>query len=1021
MTIELQPAPMAIEELRAPRLSWVAASGAPQKAYQVKVGKQVSLAGGSLVWDSGRVDSGRSTSVAYAGPRLAPQTRYWWAVRTWSGSRPGPWSKVAEFGTAVKDSWKAEPIWAPGHETPAWADYTVKTKIFLIERAVGLVFRAEDVDNSYVWRFQADNRLVPVKRVRGRDVQLTPVDLPAGTIRTNKQIDVEITVSGPSITTKINDDVVSQLTDSAFPTGVVGVATGSGEWGFLRDISVVDTDGTTLTTGFTGDKQVFSCGTQMTGIFWVQKDNRCLVTGVAADWAFLRGDVRLANKPIVAATLYASGRSTVPSRQYVFRAYVNGRQVGVGPVPQFHSDNFYGAWDVTGLMREGAVNTVAAQAYTTQDQRFLAQLVVTYSDGQKQVFGTGRGWRALDGVGVYPPARGTGSWYYGSPREDLQASEYPWGFDEPGFDDASWQRADVKPALASPAPIAQQSQNIQVQDKAPQSVRKIGTGHYIIDFGRSWIGGLDLTLNGTAGQQVDVRLGEETDGPDAVRYNLRTTNAYRDVWTLKDGPQRLTHWGYRVFRYAELIGAPDDLTTADIRAAALVYPYDETEASFSSSNADLDQVWGFVRNSVQGLRFDLPYDSATRERTADNAGDTYNITSASDVLTSDRSWDRLGHEWSLDNPSPITEWRLATVLASRDHWLQTGDERSMRRSYDTLKSNLPEQFLNADGLVEKDVTVFGGANNTGNWRDLVDWPQADREGYEFTRVNTTVNAWSYAAFDAMSQIASALGNRADAEKYRTIATRMRAAINSKLWDADKGAFVDGLGSTHTAVQATAYAVAFGVNDDTDAAAAGDYLASRPMACSVFCANFLLKALADTGHTQRAVELMTDDGMRSWKHMMDLGAGATMEAWDPSLKSNTSFSHLWASAPVISTARDIFGISPTQAGYSRFRVLVRPGGLDHASITVPTVKGPIASSFTHDDRGRIRLAVQIPGNTTATVYVPLDADTPKGFVPAHPSAAAYQGRSKVAGAEFATFTVPSGSWTFGPGATHTISR
>ncbi|MGM0876504.1 MAG: hypothetical protein ACQEWV_17475 [Bacillota bacterium] len=36
---------------------------------------------------------------------------------------------------------------------------------------------------------------------------------------------------------------------------------------------------------------------------------------------------------------------------------------------------------------------------------------------------------------------------------------------------------------------------------------------------------------------------------------MRTGNTYLDKWNLKDGPQVLEHWGYRVFRYAEIVGA----------------------------------------------------------------------------------------------------------------------------------------------------------------------------------------------------------------------------------------------------------------------------------------------------------------------------------------------------------------------------------------------------------------------------------------------------------------------------------
>ena len=44
--------------------------------------------------------------------------------------------------------------------------------------------------------------------------------------------------------------------------------------------------------------------------------------------------------------------------------------------------------------------------------------------------------------------------------------------------------------------------------------------------------------------------------------------------------------------------------------------------------------------------------------------------------------------------------------------------------------------------------------------------------------------------------------------------------------------------------------------------ATQYIADRGMACSVFCANFLIDALYDGGRAADAVRLMTDTGQRA---------------------------------------------------------------------------------------------------------------------------------------------------------------
>lgn len=60
-------------DLPGPRLSWVVGGARRQVSYRVRVG-------GDRSWDSGRVVSGRSVDVPYAGPPLAPGDRCRWSV-----------------------------------------------------------------------------------------------------------------------------------------------------------------------------------------------------------------------------------------------------------------------------------------------------------------------------------------------------------------------------------------------------------------------------------------------------------------------------------------------------------------------------------------------------------------------------------------------------------------------------------------------------------------------------------------------------------------------------------------------------------------------------------------------------------------------------------------------------------------------------------------------------------------------------------------------------------------------------
>jgi alpha-L-rhamnosidase len=70
------------------------------------------------VWQSGRVASGQSLNVRYAGPALQPSTRYFWRVSVWDAAgKPYAESTASwwETGLLQKENWRGQWI---GFETP---------------------------------------------------------------------------------------------------------------------------------------------------------------------------------------------------------------------------------------------------------------------------------------------------------------------------------------------------------------------------------------------------------------------------------------------------------------------------------------------------------------------------------------------------------------------------------------------------------------------------------------------------------------------------------------------------------------------------------------------------------------------------------------------------------------------------------------------------------------------------------------------------------------------------------------
>lgn len=993
LTVGQLAAPVDVTNLTSPLLGWHVGAGM-QTAYDVQVATSVAaLSGSPDVWDSGKVPSTENSNIAYAGPTLTPSDGYYWRVRTWDAAGDASaWSAPAHFGTGPAAGWAgAAPIWASSAAN-GWSDYTYTGTFDITAVAASVSFRTRDTSNFYLWQFRASNASSEANmlkmhyQVAGSYTVLQEVPEPFP-VTTNTTYDFKIVTAGSTITTYLKhpDDAdwtfVNSVTDAHFATGGIGFRTGSTESAKFGDLLIQGPGGDTLyANNFPDGNTDFSgCGTVSGGLLSVGPSKNCVYPSTSLNWAFLRGNVNLdAGKQVAWAHLYATGSSTAPARQFVYKMTLNGQFVGVGPTrPVSSSETRYDGYDVTGMLHPGAANTIGALCYTSSDQRFEALLVVRYSDGSTQTFGTGPDWKALNGSSAIPPSPSIGTSYYVAPQENFNGANYPFGFDTPGFDDSSWPAATVKANFTDL--VATPTAKIERHLETPVSVREYSPGDYVIDYGRTWVGGLSLNVNGTAGQVLDLRYGEVLSNSTTVKYQAAAGETYEDKWTLKAGPQHLETWGLRVFRYVNVLGAPTGLTAADFTAEAYIYPFDASLAQFASSNDNLNQVWQLSKNTIQAVNENIYVDSWERERGEYEADDFLQLM-ANLYTGGDATLGTYSMQYLMANRTWPTEWPMYVIQAALNTYMQTGDVTTLAQNYTALQGKLPDKWYDpATGLIHK-TTGSNGANSQTD-DDIVDWPASDRDGYAFTSYNTVINAISYRSYADMAVIAAALGHQDDAATYRAKANAIDTAVNNLMWDPTAGTYRDGLQNDtmapidHDAIQAGVFAVAFGLASPQRAAQVASYIDTRGMACSVYCAAFLIQAAYVGDRPDVASGLLASTATNSWMNMIDQGAGATMEAWTPTEKPNLTYSHPWAASPAFNVPQGMFGINPTSPGYDSFDIKPQPGTINWGHIISPSVKGEIGAAFdtvgSHTDVG-----AYVPPNSTARVFVPDDvADGP----------------------------------------------
>jgi len=166
-------------------------------------------------------------------------------------------------------------------------------------------------------------------------------------------------------------------------------------------------------------------------------------------------------------------------------------------------------------------------------------------------------------------------------------------------------------------------------------------------------------------------------------------------------------------------------------------------------------------------------------------------------------------------------------------------------------------------------------------------------------------------------------------------------------------------------------LALGITPADKEASAARQLAAQGMRMSVYGAQFLLDALYRGGESNAALKLMTSRASSSWLHMIDdLGATIAMEAWDPSIKPNTTFSHAWGTAPANVVQRHVAGVQVIEPGAARVRIAPQPSGLEGFEAKVPTIRGPVTVSYSRT--GKTVLEITLPPNVRGCIELRYDA-------------------------------------------------
>ncbi|MCX6220642.1 MAG: family 78 glycoside hydrolase catalytic domain [Bacteroidia bacterium] len=547
-----------------------------------------------------------------------------------------------------------------------------------------------------------------------------------------------------------------------------------------------------------------------------------------------------------------------------------------------------------------------------------------------------------------------------------------------------------------------------VERIAPVKIIKTGEGSYFADFGKDAFGTLELNYKSSKSETLVISLGEkllngkiDQKPGGSIRFaevNLQVSPS-QSVYILKLTADKRNTSGAAVllpdsfgvvmpFRYVEIRNAGHAITASDLKQKAWFCHFDASQSDFSSSDTVLNKVWDLCKYSIKATSFTGLYIDGDRERIPYEA-DAY-INQLGHYCT-DREYGMAQNTivYFMDHPTWPTEWLLHTALMMYQDYYYSGDIGLLRKYYGQLRNKTLIDLAREDGLIstttgkvtEDLMRKLGFKDTKQRLKDIVDWPpgqkdtgwklvnpEGERDGYEMVTINTVVNCFFYENMKIMAEVAKLLSQSSDQSYFEQMATKVKNAINQKLFDQQKGVYTDGEGSSHASLHANMMALAFGIVPEDHLRSVADFVKSRGMACSVYGSQYLLEGLYRSGEGQYALDLMRAISDRSWWNMIRVGSTITMEAWDMKYKPNSDWNHAWGAAPANIIPRQLWGIQPKTPGFATVRIHPQMGDLKFSTIKTPTILGSIKGEYRLNSTQLKSYSIELPPKMTGDLIL-----------------------------------------------------
>jgi alpha-L-rhamnosidase len=696
------------------------------------------------------------------------------------------------------------------------------------------------------------------------------------------------------------------------------------------------------------------------------------------------------NKKIISATAYITAHG-------LYEAQINGQRVGDAYLTPgwtaYKKRLQYQTYDVTRLIKNGsnAIGVTLGSGWYRgtigftnsvnvygKDIALLFQLDITYSDGSTQSIVSDNSWKSSTGSILY-------SEIYNGETIDGRKEQKGWSL--PGFNDSGW--SPVKPADFS-KDILVSTENEPVKKHETFSAIKIITtpkGEKVIDFGQNLVGWVIMKSKGNSGDKITLSHAEVLDKHgNFYTDNLREAKA-QDTYILKGGEEETfePHFTWQGFRFVKVEGYPGEISPDNFTAVALYSDMPPT-GSFTSSNALVNQLQHNIQWGQKGNFLDIPTDCPQRDERLGWTGDAQVFSrTASFNMNVNSFFAKWLKDIAADQQNGVVPFVIPNVLGAAinsagwadvatiipwNMYLAYGDRRILGDQYNSMKAYVESIRRNAKN------DLWNSGFHFGDW--LFYRPEDDNDGRAAVTDKYLIAQCFYAnSTQLLIRAAKVLGNKEDANTYSLLLQKIKDAF-VKEYLTSNGRLVSGT--------QTAYVLAlnFDMLPDSLRTQAAKRLVDNiksygnHLTTGFLGTPYLCHVLTRFGYSDIAYKLLLQETYPSWLYPVKMGATTIWERWDGEKPDSTfqtpgmnSFNHYSYGAIGDWMYRQMVGLDTYEDGVGYQHIRVKPhigGGFSFASASLQTYYGKLSGGWKLEG-DKINMDIEIPANTTATVFVP----------------------------------------------------